>query len=96
MNKYSVLMPCPEGTEYRDGQLQHMQEFRRAGIPYDNYKWTMGQGYKHQWTLTCSEEQLTVLALAAGATVVENLTQRHRQTGLAKLTFDEKQALGLV
>lgn len=50
---------------------------------------------EHFWYVTCTEEQLVVLMLSCGASVSANLTEDNRRSGLAKLTADEKEALGL-
>lgn len=95
MNKYLVSIAYPNDMKHFESQAHHTSMFRQVGIPYTGYKWHHGQGYRHYWVIKCDGEQLSMLVLS-GATVEKDLTKTHKESGLNKLTEDEKEALGLI
>lgn len=99
MDTYLIGLPYPSEMNHWEGQTFHARLFEQAGIPYDARKWHSGWSKDnirmHDWKLQCSEQQLTFMSLSRGIVIKENLTKKFRASGLAKLTIDEKLALGL-
>lgn len=94
MNKYQVKIPyLTTNIGHYESQDVHMDCFRNAGIR--NYRWYMSQHLAHNWEISCTHEQLVFLCLSTGAVVQRNLTEEYRVSGLAKLSIDEKEALGI-
>lgn len=88
-------MSYPPGVDHNSGQRIHIDKFRKVGIPYSRYNWEMGLGYEHRWVVQCTEEELSMLVLLTGATIIENLTETYRTSDLDKLSDDKKEAVGL-
>ncbi len=98
MNKYLIKIPHDRNIEHHASQNIHHAQFTRLGISWKDYKWNHGTcssaEYSQTWTVKCSEERLSMLVLQ-GATVIMNLSDEWRRTGLAKLSKEVIEALGL-
>lgn len=96
--KYLINLEYPSEKAHHVAQSIHRLMLQQVGI--ENFKWYMGTGSMtpnvriHQWAVECTAPQLTALILM-GATIVENLTEKNRASGLKKLTDEEKEALGV-
>jgi len=95
MNTYIISIVAKKGSSHTEGQAFCSAMMTNAGIHWDDKIWIMGRGRdEHHWKIKCTEEQLTLMVLK-GAKVEKNVTKEARESGLAKLTEDEKEALGL-
>ncbi len=98
MNRYLIYAIYPQGPVDRQSQELHKAQFIQAGLGYTDYVWSHGEGNaseeRQYWNVKCTEEQLTMLRLM-NFHIASNLTKNFRKEGLAKLTGDEKEALGL-
>lgn len=93
-NTYIVSFTVKEGSSHTKGQNETQHILNVVGVDWRNRKWAMGQGNEHHWKIKCTEEKLILLVLKGGK-IERNITAEARITGLAKLTEDEKEALGL-
>lgn len=96
MNKYQIRFHATD--DHFDSQTSNSVLLSRAGISYQDRTCicasSSSKGRYHEWRIKCTEEQLSVLVLS-GAIIIRNLTEQYKTEGLAKLTDDEKEALGL-
>ncbi len=96
MNTYIISFTVEKGSTHTHGQSETSKIINDTGVDWRNKRWVMGQGSEEQhWRVKCDEEQLTLLVLKGGK-VVKNITELARASGLAKLTDDEKEALGII
>lgn len=91
----TYIVSISQGYGHVQGQSSSMGILDKTGVDWNHRKWVMGRGYEHRWRIVCTEEQLTLLVLK-GFTVEKNITKEAKESGLAKLTEDEKEALGLL
>ena len=95
MNTYIISITAKKGSTHTQGQSASSAMLNDAGIYWDDKRWVMWrEAGEHHWRVRCTEEQLTLLVLK-GAKLEKNITKEARESGLAKLTEDEKEALGL-
>jgi hypothetical protein len=94
VNRYLIRLTYENGG----GHFETQAEQRRmiyGTIGVSSLKWYQGgPGDTHTWEVRCDEEQLLMLKLN-GAQIISNLTAKFRESGLAKLNEDEKEALGI-
>ena len=94
MKTYVICLTATKGKKHFEAQAETSLVISCAGSPYVDRTWVMGQGDDHHWKIRCTDKQITWLLLS-GARVVKNVTDEARVSGLAKLTKDEMEALGL-
>lgn len=95
MNTYQIRLTTPRLGHFAE-QAWCSHRLGAAGINYDKRRWVMCQGLDHFYEVSCDEKSLMFLILSTGATVEKNLTQEWKESGLSKLTDNEKEALGLL